>query len=159
VPASDLEVPGLKPESFDPAKGLTETNVVTLAVVDNPRMRAVRQQAGVAQAQLLEAGTVEQNDAVAQSNADQREEPDDAPTDEVWVTSPGDDSVRILDSHTLQQKAKLTFDGRPEGYAVDAKRGRLYMNYKDKDLTTAIDLKSKRQLSAVLTSAAGCSGR
>ena len=38
-----------------------------------------------------------------------------APTREVWVTSPGDDSVRILDSHTLQQKAKLTVDGRPEG--------------------------------------------
>jgi len=67
-----------------------------------------------------------------------------APTHEVWVTSPGDDSVRILDSHTLQQKAKLTFDGRPEGYAVDAKRGRLYMNYEDKDLTTAIDLKTRK---------------
>jgi DNA-binding beta-propeller fold protein YncE len=67
-----------------------------------------------------------------------------APTKEVWVTSPGDDSVRILDSHTLQQKAKLTFDGRPEGYAVDAKRGRLYMNYEDKDLTTAIDLKTRK---------------
>ena len=67
-----------------------------------------------------------------------------APTGEVWVTSPGDNSVRILDSHTLQQKEKLTFDGRPEGYAVDAKRGRLYMNYEDKDLTTAIDLKSHK---------------
>lgn len=67
-----------------------------------------------------------------------------APTDEVWVTSPGDNSVRILDGHTLQQKAKLTFDGRPEGYAVDTKRGRLYMNYEDKDLTTAIDLKTRK---------------
>ena len=67
-----------------------------------------------------------------------------AATDEVWVTSPGDDSVRILDSHTLQQRAKLTFDGRPEGYAVDTKRGRLYMNYEDKDLTTAIDLKTRK---------------
>ncbi len=67
-----------------------------------------------------------------------------APTREVWVTSPGDDSVRILDSHTLEQKAKLTFDGRPEGYAVDAKRDRLYMNYEDKDLTTAIDLTTRK---------------
>jgi DNA-binding beta-propeller fold protein YncE len=67
-----------------------------------------------------------------------------ASTNEVWVTSPGDDSVRILDSHSLQQTAKLTFDGRPEGYAVDAKRGRLYMNYEDKDLTTAIDLKTRK---------------
>lgn len=67
-----------------------------------------------------------------------------APTKEVWVTAPGDNSVRILDGATLNQKEKLTFEGRPEGYAVDAKRGRLYMNYEDKDLTTAIDLKTRK---------------
>lgn len=67
-----------------------------------------------------------------------------APTKEVWVTAPRDKSVRILDSQTLSQKEKLTFEGRPEGYAVDAKRGRLYMNYEDKDLTTAIDLKTHK---------------
>lgn len=65
-----------------------------------------------------------------------------APTDEVWVTSPRDNTVRILDAKTLEQKTKLTFPGRPEGYAVDARRGRFYMNYEDKDLTTAIDLKT-----------------
>jgi DNA-binding beta-propeller fold protein YncE len=67
-----------------------------------------------------------------------------APTKEVWVTAPRDNSVRILDSRTLSQKQKLTFEGRPEGYAVDAKRGVLYMNYEDKDLTTAIDLKTHK---------------
>lgn len=67
-----------------------------------------------------------------------------APTDEVWVTSPRDDTVRILGAKTLQQKAKLTFPGRPEGYAVDAKRNRFYTNYEDKDLTTAIDLTSHK---------------
>jgi len=67
-----------------------------------------------------------------------------APTKEVWVTAPRDNSVRILDAQTLSQKEKLTFEGRPEGYAVDAKRGRLYMNYEDKDLTTAIDLKTHK---------------
>ena len=67
-----------------------------------------------------------------------------APTKEVWVTAPGDNSVRILDSQTLSQKEKLTFEGQPEGYAVDAKRGRFYMNYEDKDLTTAIDLKTRK---------------
>lgn len=67
-----------------------------------------------------------------------------APTKEVWVTAPSDNSVRILDSQTLNQKEKLTFEGRPEGYAVDTKRGRLYMNYEDKDLTTAIDLKTHK---------------
>src|SRR5258708_21685167 len=30
-----------------------------------------------------------------------------APTKEVWVTAPGDNSVRILDSQTLNQKEKL----------------------------------------------------
>ena len=67
-----------------------------------------------------------------------------ASTKEVWVTAPRDKSVRILDSQTLAQKEKLTFEGRPEGYAVDAKRGLLYMNYEDKDLTTAIDLKTRK---------------
>ena len=56
VPAGNLGVPGLKPEPLDPAQGLTETNVVTLAVVDNPQLKALRLQAGVARAQLLEAG-------------------------------------------------------------------------------------------------------
>ena len=67
-----------------------------------------------------------------------------APTKEVWVTAPRDNSVRILDRTSLTQKEKLTFEGRPEGYAVDAKRGVLYMNYEDKDLTTAIDLKTHK---------------
>lgn len=67
-----------------------------------------------------------------------------APTKEVWVTAPRDKSVRILDSQSLTQKEKLTFEGQPEGFAVDAKRGRFYMNYEDKDLTTAIDLKTHK---------------
>jgi DNA-binding beta-propeller fold protein YncE len=69
-----------------------------------------------------------------------------APTKEVWVTAPRDNSVRILDAQTLSQKEKLTFEGRPEGYAVDVERRRFYMNYEDKDLTTAIDLASHKTL-------------
>jgi DNA-binding beta-propeller fold protein YncE len=69
-----------------------------------------------------------------------------APTKEVWVTTPRDKSIRVLDSKTLEQKAKLTFEGNPEGYAVDAKRGRFYTNMEDKDLTLAIDLKSQKTL-------------
>src|SRR5215467_13514398 len=34
-----------------------------------------------------------------------------APTAEVWVTTPGDKSNRVLDSKSLDQKSKLTFDG------------------------------------------------
>jgi DNA-binding beta-propeller fold protein YncE len=59
---------------------------------------------------------------------------------EVWVTTPRDKSIRILDARTLEEKAKLTFDGNPEGFAVDAKRIRFYTNLEDKDRTLAIDL-------------------
>jgi DNA-binding beta-propeller fold protein YncE len=69
-----------------------------------------------------------------------------APTKEVWVTTPGEQGIRILDGGTLMQKAKLTFPGNPEGYAVDAKRGRFYTNLEDKDRTVAIDLKSHETL-------------
>ncbi len=61
---------------------------------------------------------------------------------EVWVTTPRDESIRILDGKTLVQKAKLSFDGEPESIAFDAKRGRAYTNLEDKDQTLAIDVKS-----------------
>lgn len=65
-----------------------------------------------------------------------------APTKEVWVSTPRDHSIRILDAATLAQKARISFDGDPEGYAVDATRGRFYTNLEDKDVTLAIDLAS-----------------
>jgi len=55
VPASEFWLPGLKPHPFPP-NGLDETAVVTLAVFDNPDLKAARLQAGVAGAQLLAAG-------------------------------------------------------------------------------------------------------
>jgi len=67
-----------------------------------------------------------------------------APTKELWVTTPRDSSVRILDGATLAQKARIAFEGRPEGFAVDAVRGRFYTNLEDKDRTLAIDIKSRR---------------
>ncbi|WP_145961289.1 TolC family protein [Salinisphaera sp. LB1] len=56
VPAKQLTVPGLQPHAVNPAKGLDMTDVVLLAVLDNPNLKAKRAQAGVAQAQLLKAG-------------------------------------------------------------------------------------------------------
>ena len=55
VPASQFLLPGLKPHRF-PTTGLDETAVVTLAVFDNPDLKAARLRAGVADAQLLQAG-------------------------------------------------------------------------------------------------------
>jgi DNA-binding beta-propeller fold protein YncE len=65
-------------------------------------------------------------------------------TKEVWVTTPRDKTIRILDAATLKEKATLTFEGNPEGFAVDAKRHRFYTNLEDKDRTLAIDLTSHK---------------
>ncbi len=56
VPVGHLSVPGLKPHAFHASHGLDMTDVVTLAVLDNPQLKAQRLQAGVARAQLLQAG-------------------------------------------------------------------------------------------------------
>lgn len=55
VPAQQFRLPGLPPHLVSP-KGLDETTVMTLAVFNNPDLKAARLQAGVASAQLLEAG-------------------------------------------------------------------------------------------------------
>jgi cobalt-zinc-cadmium efflux system outer membrane protein len=57
VPASEFSLPGLKPHPL-PMNGLDETAVVTLAVFDNPDLKAVRLQQGVANSQLLQAGLI-----------------------------------------------------------------------------------------------------
>ncbi len=67
-----------------------------------------------------------------------------AATKEVWVTTPRDKSIRIIDAATLEEKTKLTFEGNPEGFAVDAARNRFYTNLEDKDRTLAIDLKTRK---------------
>lgn len=60
APASDFWLPGLAPQPFPvhsfPKNGLDELSVVTLAVFDNPDLKAARLQAGLADAQLLQAG-------------------------------------------------------------------------------------------------------
>ena len=55
VPADTFALPGLPPHPFL-TNGLDETAVITLAVFNNPDLKAARLQVGVADAQLLEAG-------------------------------------------------------------------------------------------------------
>lgn len=55
VPASQFWLPGLRPHPV-PQNGLDEMTVITLAVFNNPDLKAARLQAGVASAQLLQAG-------------------------------------------------------------------------------------------------------
>ena len=63
---------------------------------------------------------------------------------EVWVTTPRDHSIRILDANSLEEKTKIVLDGAPEGYAVDSTRGLYYTNLEDKDETLAIDVRTKK---------------
>jgi hypothetical protein len=66
---------------------------------------------------------------------------------EVWVTTPRDKSITVIEASTpgtLAVKQKLTFDGEPEGYAVDDARGLFYTNLEDKDRTLQIDVKTRK---------------
>jgi len=76
-----------------------------------------------------------------------------AKTKEVWVTTPRDNSLRVLDGKTLAQKTKIDLGMEPEGYAVDNSRGRFYTNVEDKDVTLSIDLADHK---TVATWPTGC---
>jgi len=70
-----------------------------------------------------------------------------AKTKEVWVTTPRDQSIVVLDvSKPAEPKLATTFklEGSPEGYAVDDAHGVFYTNLEDKDQTLRIDLASKK---------------
>ncbi len=56
VLAKTLKHPLLPPLSFDERDGLSPDEAAVLAVIGNPRLRAVRDERGVARAQLLQAG-------------------------------------------------------------------------------------------------------
>jgi DNA-binding beta-propeller fold protein YncE len=71
-------------------------------------------------------------------------------TKELWVTTPKDSTMTILDVATraaLKVKATVKLEGEPEGTAVDEARGIFYTNLENKDRTLAIDIKSRKVLS------------
>ncbi len=79
-----------------------------------------------------------------------------ASTKEVWVTTPRDKSLQVLDASkpgVLAAKAVVKLDGEPEGYAVDEAHGLFFTNLEDKGGTLAIDV-AKRAV--VATWSAGC---
>lgn len=62
---------------------------------------------------------------------------------ELWVTTPKDKSITVLDVSKPAKpkvKTKISFDGAPEGYAVDDARGAFYTNLEDKDKTLVVDV-------------------
>jgi DNA-binding beta-propeller fold protein YncE len=81
-----------------------------------------------------------------------------ASTKELWVTTPRDKSITILDVSTarlprLAPKGRVQLAGEPEGFAVDDQRGVFYTNLEDKDRTLTISLKTRQ---VVKDWAAGC---
>jgi DNA-binding beta-propeller fold protein YncE len=62
---------------------------------------------------------------------------------EVWVTTPRDNSIAVLDASkpgALAAKTTIKVDGAPEGYASDANRGVFVTNLEDRNKTVVIDV-------------------
>jgi DNA-binding beta-propeller fold protein YncE len=75
---------------------------------------------------------------------------------EVWVTSPRDTLITVLDATTpakLTAKTTIKLAGAPEGYAVDDARGLFFTNLEDKGGTVVIDVKTHKPRA---TWSAGC---
>jgi DNA-binding beta-propeller fold protein YncE len=68
---------------------------------------------------------------------------------EVWVTTPKDQSLTVLDASkpaTLAVKTVVKTDGAPEGYAVDEGHGLFFTNLEDKGGTVVVDVKTHKVL-------------
>jgi DNA-binding beta-propeller fold protein YncE len=78
-----------------------------------------------------------------------------AATHEVWVTTPGDRSITVVDvsGKAVGPPVAIKIDGDPEGFAVDAARGLFYTNVEDKDRTLEIDARTRK---VVASWPAGC---
>lgn len=69
---------------------------------------------------------------------------------EVWVTTPRDQSIVVLDASkpaALRVKTTIKVAGSPEGYTSDDASGRFFTNLEDKDGTLAIDVKTHKVVS------------
>ena len=79
---------------------------------------------------------------------------------EVWVTTPKEGSLAVLDASTpasLALKTTIKTDGEPEGYAVDDVRGLFFTNLEDKGSTLVIDVKA-HAVKATWTASCGKDG-
>jgi hypothetical protein len=66
---------------------------------------------------------------------------------EIWVTTPSDRSIAILDASGPGGRLKLAgsvpLEGSPKGYAVDEAHGIFYTNIEDKSSTVAVDVNER----------------
>src|SRR5207237_3885075 len=73
-----------------------------------------------------------------------------ASTKEVWVTTPRERSLQIVDVKDQlapRLAGTIATSGVPEGYAVDIRKGIVYTNLEDADRTLAIDARSRKVVS------------
>jgi DNA-binding beta-propeller fold protein YncE len=66
---------------------------------------------------------------------------------EVWVTTPKDQTLTVLDASkpsALALKTAVKMDGAPEGYAVDEAHGLFFTNLEDKGGTVIVDVKTHK---------------
>lgn len=66
---------------------------------------------------------------------------------EVWVTTPKDQTLTVLDASkpgVLTKKTSVKVDGAPEGYAFDEAHGLFFTNQEDKGATVVIDAKTHK---------------
>ncbi len=66
---------------------------------------------------------------------------------EVWVTTPRDQSITVLDAskpESLKAKTVIKLGGDTEGYAVDDAHGLFFTNLEDKGTTLVIDVKTHK---------------
>jgi DNA-binding beta-propeller fold protein YncE len=66
-------------------------------------------------------------------------------TRELWVTTPRESSLTVLDASTpgtLKPKTVIRTPGSPEGFAVDEAHGLFFTNLEDKNQTLSIDVKT-----------------
>jgi hypothetical protein len=76
---------------------------------------------------------------------------------EIWVTTPKDNSLTVLDASkpdALAAKLTIKTEGEVEGYAVDGAHGLFFTNLEDKNKTLVVDVKTHTVRS---TWASGCS--
>jgi DNA-binding beta-propeller fold protein YncE len=80
-----------------------------------------------------------------------------AATHELWVTTPRDQTLTLVDvkGQTPSPVATIKVDGAPEGYALDGAHGRFYTNLEDKDRTLTIDVKTRK---VIANWPSGCGG-
>jgi len=71
-----------------------------------------------------------------------------AATHEVWVTTPRDRTLTIVDVSRPEPRKPdaIRIDGDPEGLAVDQTRGLFYTNLEDHDWTLVIDARTRKSV-------------